>query len=264
MPETKQYQSKQGDSNGVVAYSAEENQTWQLLYDRQITMLPGRVSEVYRRGLQRMNFPQQHIPQLAEVSAVLQKTTGWSVTPVPALIDFRRFFELLAQRQFPAATFIRRREDLDYLEEPDVFHELFGHTPLLTDQRFADFCQAYGQAGLQLQPADFHRLARLFWFTVEFGLHRSKEGIQAYGAGIVSSPGELVYALESNEPEYRPFTVPDVLRTPYRIDVYQSIYYVLDDWQQLFDLTTGDLQALCTQAKKLGDFAPACPEKLVA
>jgi phenylalanine-4-hydroxylase len=196
------------------------------------------------------------VPQLGEISEVLQKHSGWSVAPVPALIGFTKFFGLLANRQFPVATFIRRREDFDYLEEPDIFHEVFGHTPPLTDHRFAAFVEAYGKAGLAADPKDHAMLARLFWFTVEFGLVNTRDGIRAYGSGIMSSPGELVYAVESDVPQRKPFDPIDVLRTPYRIDIYQPIYFAIDSFDDLFDLAKEDLLGLIAEARKLGMHEP--------
>ena len=211
-----------------------------------------------------MQFPRDRIPQLHEVTEVLQDHTGWSVTPVPALIDFTSFFELLANRSFPAATFIRSADDLDYLEEPDIFHEIFGHTPLLTDYRFAAFTEAYGKAGLAANKRDHAMLARLFWFTVEFGLINTPKGLRSYGAGIVSSPGELEYALHSDIPERRPFDPIAALRTPYRIDIFQTVYYTLDSFDTLFELAQQDLGALIAEARRLGMFEPTYPVKDIA
>jgi phenylalanine-4-hydroxylase len=186
------------------------------------------------------------------------------VAPVPALIDFTSFFRLLANRQFPAATFIRRREDMDYLQEPDIFHEIFGHTPLLTDYRFAAFTEAYGKAGLAADKRDHAMLARLFWFTVEFGLIQTSDGLRSYGAGLVSSPGELLYAMESETPERRPFDPLDALRTPYRIDIYQTVYFVLDSYDTLFELAQTDLIPMIAEARRLGMHAPTFPVKEIA
>jgi phenylalanine-4-hydroxylase len=198
-----------------------------------------------------------HVPQLKDVSQVLMEHTGWSVTGVPALIGFTEFFQLLANKQFPVATFIRTREDFDYIQEPDVFHEVFGHTPPLTDNRFAAFCEAYGKAGLAADAKDHFMLARLFWFTVEFGMVHTDEGIRAYGSGIMSSPGELTYAVESDIPERKSFDPVDVLRTPYRIDIFQPIYFVIDSFDQLFDLAQSDLLGYIKEARRLGMHKPA-------
>jgi len=254
------YASKTPAADGRIAYSDAENAVWHDLIERQLPMLPERVCGEYIAALEIMQFPRDRVAQLDEVSAVLRKHTGWSVHPVPALIGFAEFFDLLAHRRFPAATFIRRREDLDYLEEPDIFHEIFGHTPLLTDYRFAAFTEAYGKAGLAASPRERVMLARLFWFTVEFGLYDAGNGLRSYGAGIVSSPGELVYALESDAPERLPFDPIEALRTPYRIDIYQPVYFVLDDFDQLFELAQSDLGALMREARRRGMHAPRFAE----
>jgi phenylalanine-4-hydroxylase len=177
------YTSRQPDKSGQIPYSAEENSVWRDLMKRQIPMLNGRACTPWIDAFHEMNFPMDRVPQLEEISNVLQKHTGWSVSAVPALIGFTEFFQLLANKQFPVATFIRRREDFDYLQEPDIFHELFGHTPPLTDHRFAAFVEAYGKAGLAADPSDHAMLARLFWFTVEFGLVNTEEGIRASCTG---------------------------------------------------------------------------------
>jgi phenylalanine-4-hydroxylase len=264
MGKSSSYTSKQPDADGIIHYTDEEHAIWSELITTQLSLLEGRVCQEYIAALGAMDFPRDRIPQLHEVSAVLQEHAGWSVAPVPALIDFTRFFELLARRQFPAATFIRRREHIGYLQEPDIFHEVFGHTPLLTDYRFAAFTEAYGKAGLKADKKDHAMLARLFWFTVEFGLLDTPEGLRSYGAGIVSSPGELEYALQSDIPQRKPFDVLDALRTPYRIDIYQTVYFVLDGFDTLFELAQADLIPFIEQARKLGMFEPTYPVKAPA
>ncbi|MEJ2535416.1 MAG: phenylalanine 4-monooxygenase [Gammaproteobacteria bacterium] len=264
MGKSSTYVSHTPDDRGIIHYSEEENAVWRELITRQRPMLEGRVCDEYIRALDLMDFPTDRIPQLHEVSEVLRDHTGWSVAPVPALIDFTSFFQLLANRQFPAATFIRRREDMDYLQEPDIFHEIFGHTPLLTDYRFAAFTEAYGKAGLAADKRDHAMLARLFWFTVEFGLIRTGEGLRSYGAGLVSSPGELLYAMESETPDRRPFDPLDALRTPYRIDIYQTVYFVLDSYDTLFELAQTDLIPMIAEARRLGMHAPTFPVKEIA
>jgi phenylalanine-4-hydroxylase len=258
------YHSKTPDQNGCIPYSDAENAIWHDLITRQIPMLPGRACPQWIGALDEMNFPIERIPQLGEISKVLQKHTGFSVAAVPALIPFTEFFQLLASKQFPVATFIRRREHFDYLQEPDIFHEVFGHTPPLTDHRFAAFVEAYGKAGLAADPKDHAMLARLFWFTVEFGLVQSTEGVRSYGSGIMSSPGELVYATESKTPLRKAFDPVDVLRTPYRIDIYQPIYFVIESFDQLFDLAKSDLLAYIKEARRQGMHAPTFPPKEAA
>lgn len=264
MAKSTNYVSHTPDVHGLIRYSDEENAIWARLIERQLAQLEGQVCQEYIDALALMDFPRDRIPQLPEISRKLLTHSGWSVAPVPALINFTNFFKLLANRQFPAATFIRSSHDLDYLEEPDIFHEIFGHTPLLTDYRFAAFTEAYGKAGLAADKGDHAMLARLFWFTVEFGLINTPEGLKSYGAGIVSSPGELDYALHSPEPERRPFNALDALRTPYRIDIYQPVYYVLDSFDTLFELANTDLVPLIKQARRLGMFEPTYPLKDIA
>jgi phenylalanine-4-hydroxylase len=261
MPKLSSYTSRQPDADGIIHYTDEENRVWAELIGTQLPLLEDRVCREYVDALDVMDFPRDRIPQLHEISAVLKEHSGWSVTAVPALIDFTSFFRLLANRQFPAATFIRRCEDIGYLQEPDIFHEVFGHTPLLTDYRFAAFTEAYGKAGLQADKKDHAMLARLFWFTVEFGLIDTGNGLRSYGAGIVSSPGELKYALESEKPQRKPFDVLDVMRTPYRIDIYQTVYFVLDSFDTLFELAQQDLIPFIARARKLGMHEPTYPVK---
>jgi phenylalanine-4-hydroxylase len=251
--ETKsKYVSRTPDKHGQIAYNSEENAIWRDLITRQIPLLPHRACTPWINAMHEMNFPMDRVPQLKDVSQVLMEYTGWSVTGVPALIGFTEFFQLLANKQFPVATFIRTREDFDYIQEPDVFHEVFGHTPPLTDNRFAAFCEAYGKAGLAADAKDHFMLARLFWFTVEFGMVHTDEGIRAYGSGIMSSPGELTYAVESDIPERKSFDPVDVLRTPYRIDIFQPIYFAIESFDQLFDLAQSDLLGYIKEARRLG------------
>lgn len=261
MSKDRKYQSRTPDKNGIIHYSDEEHGVWHDLITTQYPMLADHACNEYVQAMHLMDFPHDRIPQLHEVSEVLLDYTGWSVAPVTALIDFTSFFKLLAARKFPAATFIRSREEMDYLEEPDIFHEIFGHTPLLTDYRFAAFSEAYGKAGLAADKHDHAMLARLFWFTVEFGLIQTSEGLRSYGAGIVSSPGELKYALDSAIPVRKKLHPVDALRTPYRIDIYQTVYFIIESFDELFDLAQQDLIGLVNQARALGMHAPTYPLK---
>lgn len=256
MAKTSNYVAKEPGPDGRIAYTVDEDAVWRDLYARQRRMLPGRAHPEWIAALERLGLPEDRVPQPAEVSAVLRAHTGWQVEPVPALIPFTRFFELLAARRFPAASFIRAREEFDYLQEPDIFHEIFGHTPLLTDERFAEFTHAYGRAGLAARREDHAMLARLYWFTVEFGLIATPDGLRTYGAGINSSPGELVHALESEAPLRKPLDPVDALRTPYRIDIYQPVYFVIGSFDELFDLAQRDLLALIAEARRLGMHEP--------
>lgn len=261
MSKSSRYEAKVPDAAGVIPYSDEEHAVWADLYARQIQVIQGRVCQEFLDGLEILDLPKDRIPQPHEVSAVLRERSGWEVAPVPALINFDRFFALLAEKKFPAASFIRSREDMDYLQEPDIFHEIFGHATMLTNPAFADFTHAYGKAGVKASKAERVFLARLYWFTVEFGLLQTADGLRICGGGIASSPGETHYALESPEPIRRPFDPIDALRTPYRIDIYQSVYYVLDSMDDLFGLARADLLGLIREARALGAFTPTYPPK---
>jgi phenylalanine-4-hydroxylase len=256
------YSARQADSQGFIDYSDDEHATWQILIERQLPCLAGRACAEYQAGLDLLELPRDRIPQLGEINAVLAPCTGWSVVAVPALISFDRFFELLAHRQFPVATFIRRRDELDYLQEPDIFHEIFGHCAMLTNPAFADFTHTYGQLGLSASKEERVFLARLYWFTVEFGLLQTEQGLRIYGGGILSSIGETAYAL-SGTPRRAPFVLQDVLRTPYRIDIMQPLYYVLPSLDSLYTLTREEILVQLTRARELGLFEPLYPPRQI-
>ncbi len=253
---TSTYVAKPIDEHGIATYTPEENAVWHDLIVRQTPIVKDRACDEYFYGIELLNLPHDRIPQVPEVNKVLQKATGWSIEAVPALIPFERFFYLLANKKFPAATFIRRREELDYLQEPDIFHEVFGHCPLLTNQAYADFTHTYGKLGLTASPEDRAMLAKLYWFTIEFGLINTKKGLRAYGGGILSSKEETIYCVESDIPLRKPFDVIDVLRTPYRIDIVQPVYFVIDDFEVLFHLTDMDLLSMIKEARALGTHEP--------
>ncbi len=261
MGKTSTYESKIPDAAGRLPYSDDENAVWRDLYARQSKLLPGRVCKAFLNGIEALELPGDRVPQLKEVNARLQAISGFGVEPVPALISPKRFFTLLAERKFPAATFIRRREDFDYLQEPDVFHEIFGHCPMLTLPAYADYLQKYGETALTLDKSYLWMMQRLFWFTVEFGLIETEAGTRIYGAGIASSAGETPYAVESAKPERRPFDALTVFRTPYRIDIFQTVYYVIDSARQLYDLVSSDLVPIMDEAKRLGSLPPTFPPK---
>lgn len=260
MPKTTTYQARLPDASGHIPYDAEEDAVWRDLLARQLPAVRQHMASAYLDGLARLALPADRVAQCAEVSATLRAATGWRVEPVPALIPFGRFFALLADRAFPAASFIRRREHFDYIEEPDIFHEIFGHTPLLTDPRFAAFSEAIGRAGMAAEKADYAWLIRLYWFTIEFGLIREGGAIKGLGSGLASSVAELDWAT-SGQPELRPFDVLDILRTPYRIDILQPVYFVIGDLDELFAAAGRDLLADVAQARKLGLHAPKFPAK---
>ena len=250
------YQAHHPDAAGLISYSAEEHAVWQHLFKRQMNVLPGRAAEAYLNGLAALAMTDQRIPQLPEVNQHLTPLTGWQIVPVAALISARDFFELLASRRFPAATFIRVFKELDYVKEPDIFHELFGHGPLLADPVYADFIQSYAQLVLTFPETDWPLLQRLFWFTVEFGLIETAQGLRVYGGGILSSVTETVYSVESHLPLRVLFDPLVVFRTPYRIDQLQTTYFVIRDYQQLYAMVRTDLREIIQQAKSLGEFPP--------
>jgi phenylalanine-4-hydroxylase len=230
------YIAKKPDQNGYIDFTSEENAVWGLLLERQVQVVQGRACDEYLLGLKKLNFSKTRIPQCEEVSAVLHAATGWSVVPVAAIIPLSEFFRLLSNRQFPAASFIRRREDLDYLQEPDIFHEYFGHCPMLTHPAYADFVQWYGKTALQ-EPSNLQSLlGRLFWFTIEFGLLHTSEGLRIYGGGILSSFTETVYALEDTQVQRLDFDIMKILNSSYRYDEIQKCYYVLKNLNQLFQI----------------------------
>lgn len=244
------------DEKGYANYTSEENAVWNVLITRQIPFVKAKACPEYLRGIELLQFSEHHIPQCPEVSTILKDITGWILEPVPALISFNRFFQLLANRKFPAATFIRRQDDIDYLKEPDIFHEVFGHCPLLTNQAYADFTETYGKLALHASPEDRAMLAKLYWFTIEFGLIKTNAGLKIYGGGILSSKSETLYALDSDIPLRKPFDILDVLRTPYRIDIMQPIYFYIDNFDVLFNLTKVDLTKYINEARRLGMHKP--------
>lgn len=260
MPKDTKYVAKQPDANGVITYSETENAVWRDLVARQQPSVQALAARPFLEGQKKLNLPTDRVPQCVEVSNILTDLTGWKVAAVPALIGFSQFFKMLSECTFPAASFIRDRESFDYIEEPDIFHEIYGHTPLLTDARFARFSQFIGETGLRCDKADYSWLIRLYWFTVEFGLIREGEVIKALGSGLASSPGELAHSIHEPSVVRKPFDVVEVLRTPYRIDINQPIYFVLDDVEQLLDASQRDLLADIATAQALGLHAPTYPD----
>jgi phenylalanine-4-hydroxylase len=258
------YVSKTANSKGIIEWTDEENQTWQELITRQLDCIQGKACTEFFDGLDKLEMPKNRIPQLNEVSEVLLDTTGWQCAEVPALINFEAFFKLLSEKKFPVATFIRRREHFDYLQEPDIFHEIFGHCAMLTNPAFSEFTHHYGKLGLAASKQERVFLARLYWFTVEFGLLRQNDELRIYGGGILSSPGETEYALGSDTPERFEMNVLDVLRTPYRIDIMQPKYFIIDGIEQLYDISQMDLMSKVQEAMKLGLFEPTFPPKNAA
>ncbi len=221
-------------------YSAADHDTYRRLYARQLEQLPGRACDEFISAVQQLGAPDR-IPRLDDISERLLKATGWQIVGVPGLIPEEAFFALLAARRFPVTDWIRRPEEFDYVVEPDIFHDLFGHVPLLFDRTFADYMQAYGRGGLKASRLDAcELLARLYWYTVEFGLIATPTGLRVYGAGILSSAGELRHSTGSPEPRRVAFDLQRLMRSRYKIDTYQASYFVIDSFQQLFDATAPD------------------------
>lgn len=215
-------------------YSAQEHGVWDHLFVRQSRLLPGRVAPAFLEGLDILRLSKPGIPDFAELNARLMDATGWQVVAVPGLVPDAVFFDHLANRRFVAGRFIRTPDQIDYLEEPDIFHDVFGHVPLLANPVFADYMQAYGRGGQRAgELGAIERLARLYWYTVEFGLIRGKQGLQIYGAGIVSSFSETLFALEDPSPNRLGFDLGRVMRTRYRIDDFQQTYFVIDSFEDL-------------------------------
>ena len=219
-------------------YADDEHAMWDTLFARQAAMLPGRVAPQFLQGLDILRLSKPGIPDFDELNERLMRATGWRVVAVPGLVPEDVFFEHLANRRFVAGRFIRKPEQIDYLQEPDIFHDVFGHVPLLADPVFADYMQAYGEGGLRsMRFGALHKLARLYWYTVEFGLIRSDDGLKLYGAGIVSSRSESVFALDDPSPNRLGFDLMRLMRTEYRIDDFQQTYFVIDSFEDLLRQT---------------------------
>ncbi len=255
MPSAKPYASKLPAADGRYAYSGDDDAVWGELFDRQMAYLPGRMAPQYLQGVSALGLSNAKVPQVIDIDARLTELTGAGVQGVPAIIPPTQFFNLLASRKFPVATFLRRREDMVYIEEPDLFHEVFGHCPLLTNSAYCDFIEGFGQAALALGRPYYWPMFRLFWFTIEFGMIRTDDGLRGYGAGIASSPAEAAHAT-SGEAEMLDFDLMTVFRTPYRIDIVQPVYFVIDNFEQLATCLTDDIADQIDRAKVLGDLPP--------
>jgi phenylalanine-4-hydroxylase len=239
-------------------YSQAEHDVWITLYERQTAMLPGRACDAFLRGLDALDLHRSGIPDFTRINEELQRLTGWSVVAVPGLVPDDVFFDHLANRRFPAGQFIRKPDELDYLQEPDIFHDVFGHVPMLTDPVFADYMQAYGQGGQRaLELGRLANLARLYWYTVEFGLMNTAEGLRIYGAGIVSSRTESIFALDDPSPNRIGFDLERVMRTPYRIDDFQQAYFVIDSIQTLQAVTLQDFAPIYDRLESASDIGIA-------
>jgi phenylalanine-4-hydroxylase len=240
------------------ALTAEDHWVWDHLFARQQKMLDGRAVEAFQQGLDVLHLSRPGVPNFDELNEKLGARTGWKVVAVPGLVPDDVFFRHLSERRFPAGNFIRSPQQLDYLEEPDVFHDVFGHVPLLAQPAVADFMQALGRLGLEaLERGQLRRLARLYWYTVEFGLAREDGALRIYGAGIVSSFGESHYSLESEVPHRADFDLPRVLRTRYRTDSFQQAYFIIEHFEDVLKLVLrDDFAALCDELDLLPDLDP--------
>lgn len=254
------YKSIPLDENGNAPYSDEENATWSFLLNRQKELVKTRACKEYLRGVELLNFTNE-IPQHYDVSSILKAHTGWGVEPVPALIQPQLFFTLLANKKFPAANFIRIPEEIDYIEEPDVFHEIFGHCPLLTNEPYAHFMHEYGKLALKADTKTQMRMFRLFWFTIEFGLIYENGTVKAYGGGILSSKSEIIYSVESDIPKRIELDPMEALRTPFRIDILQPLYYVIHSFDELFKLIDKDPLKMAQESMLMSDHPPLFERK---
>jgi len=238
-------------------YTAEEHRVWKTLFERQSKLLPGRACDEFIQGMRNLTMDTDQIPDFRRLSEVLMKRTGWQVVAVPGLVPDEVFFDHLANRRFPAGHFIRKPEELDYLEEPDVFHDVFGHVPMLMHPVFADYMQAYGVGGLRARNLGMlPNLARVYWYTVEFGLIKQSEGLRIYGSGIASSCTETFFALDDASPNRIRFDVERVMRTQYRIDDFQETYFVIDGFGDLLNLAKINFGPVYQRIKGQPEFQP--------
>lgn len=242
---------------GWAGYTPAEHATWRTLFERQQRLLPGRACDAFLQGMQALPIGPQQIPEFDALSEVLMARTGWQVVAVPGLVPDEVFFDHLAHRRFPAGNFIRRPDQLDYLEEPDVFHDVFGHLPMLMHPAIADFIQAYGEGGLRAQRLGcLAQLARLYWYTIEFGLLLQRGELRLYGAGIASSLAESRFCLDDPSPHRVGLRLQRVMRTRYRIDDFQEIYFVIHDLAELLDFARIDFAPVYEQVRSLPDLPP--------
>ena len=238
-------------------YTPQEHAVWKTLFERQSKLLPGRACDEFVRGMQDLPIGPDQIPNFEQLSETLSQRTGWQIVAVPGLVPDDVFFEHLAHRRFPAGHFVRKPHELDYLEEPDVFHDVFGHVPMLMNPAIADYIQAYGEGGLRAKRLGvLEKLARVYWYTVEFGLVKQPDGLGVYGAGIASSATETVFSVEDDSPNRVAFDLERVMRTNYRIDDFQETYFVLDNLNDLLELARIDFAPLYERVAGASDFEP--------
>ncbi|WP_322469969.1 phenylalanine 4-monooxygenase [Hydrogenophaga sp. SNF1] len=235
------------------AYTEADHDTYRRLYERQSALLPGLAAQAFVDALPALGV-RDRIPRFDEINERLRPATGWEIVAVPGLIPERPFFDLLAHRRFPVTDWIRTPQEFDYIVEPDVFHDLFGHVPLLFNPVFADYVQRYGQGGLKAHDLGAGELlSRLYWYTIEFGLIREPQGLRAYGAGILSSSGELRHSVTSPRARRIALDLVRCMRTRYKIDDYQATYFVIDSFEQLFDMTAPDFTPIYDTVRSLGE-----------
>ena len=240
-------------------YTDTDHRVWAQLFERQKQVLPGRASDEFMAALSAMEMTPDRIPKFADLNPILREATGWELIGVEGLLPELTFFDHLANRRFPVTWWIRTPEQMDYLSEPDLFHDLFGHVPLLMNPVFADYMEAYGRGGVKAHGIGedaLVNLTRLYWYTVEFGLIRQKDGLRIYGSGIVSSKGESIHCLESDAPNRIGFDLQRIMRTRYRIDTYQKTYFVIDSFEQLMEATGPDFAPIYQKLATL-DSIPA-------
>jgi len=232
------------------SYASADHATWATLFERQQQVLVGRACDEFRENQRRFGMTPDAIPKFDDLNRVLRGTTGWEIIGVEGLLPELTFFDHLANRRFPVTWWIRKPEQIDYIAEPDLFHDLFGHVPLLLNPVFADYMEAYGCGGVKahgLGAEALVNLTRLYWYTVEFGLIKQADGLRIYGSGIVSSKGESIHCLESAAPNRIGFDMPRIMRTRYRIDTYQKTYFVIESFEQLMNATKPDFTPLYAQ-----------------
>lgn len=232
-------------------FTAEEHDRWDRLYARQGKLLKGRACNEFMEGLDLLKLSESGIPNFEQLSDRLEKLTGWRIVAVPDLVPDEVFFDHLANRRFPAGNFIRSEAQLDYLQEPDVFHDVYGHVPLLANPVFADYIEAYGKGGQRAMGRGvLKNLARLYWYTVEFGLINTPDGMRIYGAGILSSKSESIFALKDKSPNRIHFNLKRLMQTDYRIDDFQQTYWVIDSFDELLNATYQDFGPLYDALEK--------------
>lgn len=233
-------------------YTAEDLEVWRILFDRQIQQLPGMATEEYLEGIRKIGFTADKIPDFREVNRILSGYTGWQLSVVPGLIGNKEFFELMSNRYFPSSTWLRSKEQLDYLEEPDMFHDVFGHVPLLTNPHLCNFLADLSRLALRFIDNLYaiELISRLYWYTVEFGLIQEQDGLRIYGAGILSSKGETWYSLHDPHPKRLPYDVRTIMQTPYIKEHYQEQYFVIRSYQQLYE-SVGEIEQVLQQLSSL-------------